>query len=115
MSEQAHYYTIRQAAELLNIPTEKIHALRKKGELKARREEKSERWLLDPDPVHDRLKARRTGLLRGGGVSSAGAAAASEAIQEEESRIFDLLILLIIGGVTLLAAGYTLLPTISGG
>jgi excisionase family DNA binding protein len=114
MSEQAGYYTIRQAAALLGIPTEKTHALLRKGKLKARRDEETGRWLLDPDSVHGRLKAPREGLLREGGASEAATSAVSDATQEKEDRLFDLLILTVIGGVTLLAAGYTLLPVILG-
>ena len=113
MSEQAGYYTIRQAAALLGIPTEKTHALLRKGKLKARRDEETGRWLLDPDSVHGRLKAPREGILRGG-ASEAATSAVSDATQEKEDRLFDLLILTVIGGVTLLAAGYTLLPVILG-
>ena len=106
ISEQADYYTIQQAAALLDMPTEKIRALVRKGKLKARRDEETGRWLLDPSSVHDRLTVPQSDL-RGG--ASGGAA------QEEENRFFDLLVLLIIGGLTLLAAGYTLLPAILGG
>src|SRR5215204_2525741 len=100
MSEQAGYYTIRQAAALLGIPTEKTHALLRKGKLKARRDEETGRWLLDPDSVHGRLKAPREGLLRGGGggASEAATSAVSDATQEKEDRLFDLLILTAIGG-----------------
>ncbi len=113
MSEQAGYYTIRQAAALLGIPTEKTHALLRKGKLKARRDEETGRWLLDPDSVHGRLKAPREGLLQGG-ASEAATSAVSDTTQEKEDRLFELLILTVIGGVTLLAAGYTLLPAILG-
>jgi hypothetical protein len=114
MSQQPNSYTIRQAAALLDVTTEKIHALVRKGKLNARRDEETGRWILEASSVHERLKTSRIGPLRGE-ASGAGTAEASGATQEEESRFFDLLILLIIGGVTLLAAGYTLLPTILGG
>ena len=114
ISERADYYTIGQAATLLDMPTEKLRALVSKGKLKARRDEETGRWLLDPDSVHGRLKALRRGLLRGE-ANEAATTAVSDATQEEENRFFDLLLLLIIGGLTLLAAGYTLLPAILGG
>ena len=64
--------------------------------------------------MHGHLKAPREGLLRAGEASEAATSAVSDATQEKEDRLFDLLILTVIGGVTLLAAGYTLLPVILG-
>ena len=87
MSEKSDFYTIQQAAELLDMPTEKVHGLLRKGKLKARCDEETGRWLLDVRSVHGRLR-----------------------ILKSRAFEFDLLVLAIIVGLPLLAAGYTLVP-----
>jgi peptidoglycan/LPS O-acetylase OafA/YrhL len=62
MSEEDDFYTIQRAAQLLDLPTEKVHGLVRKGKLKAHRDKGTGRWLLDVRSVHDRLKASWVGL-----------------------------------------------------
>src|SRR5215211_7372547 len=67
MSQGNNLYTVQRSAELLDIPTEKVRGLVRKGKLKARRDEETGRWLLDHHSVHDHLIASRVDLQ---GVSS---------------------------------------------
>jgi hypothetical protein len=112
MSEGDDFYTIWRAAELLDVPTEKVHGLVRKGKLKARRDEQTGRWLLDARSIHGRLKGSRVDPQ---GTSGIATTAAGPDGSRGESRFFDLLILLIIGATTLLAAGYTLVPLLHWG
>jgi hypothetical protein len=47
MSKQADFYTIRQPAELLDVPTCEVHGLLRKSRLKAHRQQETGRWLID--------------------------------------------------------------------
>jgi hypothetical protein len=107
MIVRGDFYTIQQAAELLDMPTEKVHGLLRKGKLKGGRCEETGRWLLDIRSVH-RQRVLRVGLPEASDISTATMPDATP----PKSRSFDsdLLVLAIIGGVTLLAAGYTLVP-----
>ena len=67
MSERDNSYTVQRSAELLDIPTEQVRGLVRKGKLKARRDEETGRWLLDHHSVRDHLIASRVDLQ---GVSS---------------------------------------------
>jgi excisionase family DNA binding protein len=109
MSEGENFYTILQAAELLGVPPKRIHELVDEGELEAHRDEESGHWLINTRAVHARLKAFSLDP-RGSRV----VATATVPDAPRENRFFDLLVLLIIGGITLLAAGYTLLPMLFG-
>ena len=111
MDQKIDFYSVQQAAELLDIPTEKVHGLLRKGKLNARRDENTGRWMIDVLSAHEHLKA---GPQEAKGITTT---AAPDAIQGGKWCPFDFdsLILMIIGGVTLLAAGYTLLPLLLGG
>jgi excisionase family DNA binding protein len=89
MSVRGDFYTVQQAAQVLGMPTEKVRGLLRKGKLKAQRSEETGRWLLDVRSVHRRRALR------------AGPREASDIV--------------IIGGMTLLAAGCTLIPLLFGG
>jgi hypothetical protein len=106
-TKNPYFYTIQQAALLLDVTTKKVHGLLRKDKLKARRDEEMGRWLLDVCSVHKRLGAFQADL-QGSGASTVLVADTPRA----KTRPFDLdlLILLIIGGVTLLTAAYTLVP-----
>jgi Acyltransferase family len=67
MSERDNLYTVQRSAELLDMPTEMVRGLVRKGKLKARRDEETGRWLLDHHSVHDHFIASRVDLQ---GVSS---------------------------------------------
>jgi excisionase family DNA binding protein len=109
MSQKIDFYSVRQAAELLDVPTEKVHGLLRKGKLKARRDEGTGRWMIDILSVHEHLKADPQ--------HTKGITATAPDVTRGKGSPFDLdsLILVIIAGVTLLAAGYTLLPLLSRG
>ena len=111
MSQKIDFYSVQQTAELLEVPTEDVHGLLRKGKLKARRDEGTGRWMIDILSVHEHLNANPQGAK---GVTAT--AAGSEDTQGKRSPLdFDSLILVIIAGVTLLAAGYTLLPLLLRG
>lgn len=110
MSEGENLYTVPQAAEILGVPPKRIHELVDEGELEAHRDEESGYWLVDARVVHARLKAFS---LDPEGSHVIATTTVPDA-PREENRFFDLLVLLIIGGITLLAAGYTLLPMLFG-
>jgi peptidoglycan/LPS O-acetylase OafA/YrhL len=59
MSAGDNFYTIQQSAELLDIPTEKVRGLARKGKLKAHRDEETGRWLLDGRSVYGYLISSR--------------------------------------------------------
>src|SRR5437660_1704007 len=82
MSEGTHFYTIRQAAQLLDLPTEKVHGLVRKGGLKASRDEGTGRWLIDVCSVQDRFKASRVGLEGVGAITTT-------AVMSDASQGFD--------------------------
>jgi hypothetical protein len=113
MSEQADFYTIRQTAELLDVPTCEVHGLLRKSRLKAYRHEETGRWLIDAHSVHGYLGALAIGLQETSSSTTA-VAVADDATQGPARRFSDLLILSIIGGLTLLAAVYTLAPRLLG-
>src|SRR5215211_3870334 len=102
MSEQADFYTIRQAAELLDVPTCEVHRLLRKSRLKARRHEETGRWLIDVHSVHGYLRSLPISLQEAS-ISTTTAAVADDATQGSARCFSDLLILSIIGGLTLLA------------
>ena len=108
MRQRTYFYTIQQAAQLLDISTEKVHGLLRKGKLKACRDEETGRWLIDVCSVHKCLEAFQTDLQGAGVITTVVVADAPQA--KRRPFDFNLLILLIIGGVTLLAALYTLAP-----
>jgi excisionase family DNA binding protein len=110
MSEGENFYTILQAAEVLGVPPKRVYELVNEGELEAHRKGGSGHWLIDARAVHARLKAFS---LDPRGSRVVATATVPDA-PREENRFFDLLVLLIIGGITLVAAGYTLLPTFGG-
>ena len=104
---RGNFYTIQQAAMLLDVPTETVHGLLRKKKLEAKRCEQTGRWLLDISSVH-RQRVFRAGPPE---ASDSSAATTPEAIPKKVCSFdADLLVLVIIGGVTLLAAGYTLIP-----
>jgi hypothetical protein len=113
MSEQAGFYTIRQTAELLDVPTCEVHGLLRKSSLKAHRHEETGRWLIDVHSVHGYLGSLPIGLQETSSDTTA-AAAADVAAQGPANCFSDLLILSMIGGLTLLAAVYTLAPRLLG-
>src|SRR4051812_38912391 len=59
MSMGDNFYTIQRSAELLDMPTEKVRGLARKGKLKAHRDEQTGRWLLDGRSVYGYLIAAR--------------------------------------------------------
>src|SRR5919112_1582368 len=59
MSGGDNYYTIQRSAELLDIPTEKVRGLARKGKLKAHRDEETGRWLLEGSSVYGYLISSR--------------------------------------------------------
>ena len=113
MSVRGDFYTVKQAAQVLGMPTEKVRGLLRKGKLKAQRSEETGRWLLDVRSVH-RWRALRAGPRE---ASDIGSIATAPDASPKKSRSFDadLLDLVIIGGMTLLAAVCTLIPLLVGG
>jgi excisionase family DNA binding protein len=124
-----NFYTIQQAAKLLDVPTETVHGLLRKKKLEAKRCEETGRWLLDISSVH-RQSVFRAGPPEASDSSAATTPEASDcsaAMTPEASDSSaattpgatpkkgcsfdaDFVVLVIIGVVTLLAAGYTLIP-----
>ena len=103
MSSEGNFYTMQQAAKVLGVPTQRVHVLIREGELEARRDETG-RWLISVRSVDARREEPppEPPEARGKRVST------------REGKRIDLWILLIIAVVTLLAAGYTLLPLLLG-
>jgi excisionase family DNA binding protein len=107
MSSEGNFYTTQQAAKVLGVPTQRVHELICEGELEARHDEETGRWLISVRSVEARLEEPppeppEPPEARGRRVST------------REGKRVDLWILLIVAVVTLLAAGYTLLPLLLG-
>jgi hypothetical protein len=107
------FYNISEAARLLCLTPKEVLRLINEGALNARPGEQSGNWLIEARSVHTRLKEfpPRT---QGPEVTPMATSPLPKS-PRQENRVWDLLVLVAIGGMTLLAAGYTLLPTLSGG
>ena len=55
MSVGDNFYTIQRSAELLDMPTQKVRGLARKGKLKAHRDKETGRWLVDGRSVYDHI------------------------------------------------------------
>ena len=117
--EESSFYSVLQTSRVLDVSLEEVHELINKGELEASYEEAGLR-LIRARSVHACLKGPRSSRPQGSNETAATSVATPTSVSEdghEENRGFDfeLLVLLIIGMMTLLAAAYTLLPTLPGG
>src|SRR5919199_276647 len=75
MSTGNDFYTIRQSADLLDIPTEEVRGLARKGKLKARHDEETGRWLLHERSVREYLVASRADPQRASSILTSTAVA----------------------------------------
>ncbi len=104
MSDGASFYTARQAAEVLRASTERVYELIDEGKLEAYRDEETDRWLINARSVHAL-----------GELPPEPPEARGSRVRTREGNRVDLWILMAIATITLLAAGYTLLPELFGG
>jgi hypothetical protein len=104
MSDGESFYTTRQAAEVLCASAQRVHKLIEEGNLEAYRDEETDRWLVNARSVH---------ALRE--LTPESPEAPGSRVGTREGNRSDLWILTVIAAVTLLAAGYTLLPALLGG
>src|SRR5215212_6599606 len=116
--EESSFYSVLQTSRVLDVSLEEVHELINKGELEASYEEAGLR-LIRARSVHACLKGFGSSGPQGSDEVAATSVATPTSVSEdghEENRGFDfeLLVLLIIGTMTLLAAAYTLLPTLPG-
>lgn len=111
MTLKIYFYSVQQAAEVLDVPTEKVHGLLRKGKLKAHRDEETGAWMINVLSVEKHLKANPQE------AKGIPATTSMPEVIQEKGRLFDFdsLVLVIIMVVTLVAAGYTLLPLLLGG
>lgn len=119
MSERGDFYTVLQAAEVLNVTPKRVYEMLAEGELEAPYVEGAWYPLINIHSVHTHLKVcssvrTHPKELPAEPHDSHDAATTVLGFDDtlKENRFFDLdlVILLMIGGITLLAAGYTLLP-----
>ena len=114
MSEGTYSYTLLQTSEVLHLTPKRVHELIDEGELKAHSDTERGTLLIDADSVRSRLKALSPDPQDAPETTTT--TAQPDADQEEDHFFdLDLLILVLIAGITLLAAGYTLLPQLFGG
>ncbi len=104
MSSEGNFYTTQQAATVLGVPTQRVHELIREGELEARHDEETGQWLISVRSVDARLEE----------LPPEPPEARGKRVSTREGKRADLWILLIIAVVTLLAAGYILLPLLLG-
>jgi len=104
MSSEGNFYTTQQAAKVLGVPTQRVHELIREGELEARHDEETGHWLVSVRSVEARLQK----------LPPEPPEARGRRVSTREGKRVDLWILLIVAVVTLLAAGYTLLPLLLG-
>ncbi len=104
MSAEGNFYSTQQAAEVLGVPTQRVHELIREGELEAHHDEEAGHWLISVRSVDARLEE----------LPPEPPEARGKRVSTREGKRLDLWILLIIAVVTLLAAGYTLLPLLLG-
>src|SRR5215208_5274584 len=95
------FYTVSQAAQVLDVAPERVHELIAENKLEVRHDEETDRWLISARSVHARLK----GLPP---------EARGERVRTQGGKRADFRVLLIIAAITLLAAGYTLITAIGG-
>lgn len=110
----SNFYNVSEAARLLRLTPEEVLKLINEGALRARPGQQSGNWLIEARSVHTRLKEFPPST-QGPEVTPTAATSTLPKSPRQENRVWDLLVLVIIGGMTLLAAAYTLLPTLSGG
>jgi hypothetical protein len=108
---ESDFYDVPQAARILHVTPERVLELANRGDLKARRGEEPNNWLIEAGSVRARLEAGTPSAP--GGPESTPEEEPSSLLEgtQQTNRFFDLdlLILLAIGTVTLLAATVTLL------
>ncbi len=100
MSAQGNFYTTQQAAEVLGVSAQRVNELIREGELEAHHDEENDRWLISVHSIDARLEE----------LPPEPPEARGEHVRTREGRRADFWILIVIAVVTLLAAGYALLP-----
>lgn len=110
-------YTVLQTVEALNVSPKRVYELIDEGTLEFRLDEQTGCWRIDARSVRAHLNHLKSFSLGPEGTNFIATATSVPGIDQGKERSFDsdLLVLLIIGGITLLAAGYTLLPALLEG
>jgi hypothetical protein len=112
--EGSGFYNVPQAARILRTTLERVLELIREGHLKANRCEQPGDWLIEARSVHARLTTASSPEQQDLEVipETPTLLLSQEAPQKNRVLDSDLLVLLTIAGLTLLAAVYTLLPTL---